>query len=61
MKPNQADTEKDPGKQSQRFEQQPAKTKELELLKDQAEKSSGQERVDTNRKIRTKAGQEEKS
>jgi hypothetical protein len=60
MKPNQADTEKDPAKQSQRFDQQPVKARELELLKDQAERSTGQERVETNRKIRTRAEQGKK-
>ena len=37
------------------FEQLPAKTKELELLKDQAEKSTGQESAALNKKIRDKS------
>lgn len=56
MKSNQTETEKDPAKQLKTFEQQPAKTKELELVEDQAEKSIGQERVEKNKKIRAKAG-----
>jgi hypothetical protein len=49
-------TEKDPTKQLKDFSQQPAKTKELELMEDHAEKSTGQERLATDRKIRAKAG-----
>lgn len=60
MKPNQAETEKDPQKQAKTFEQQPPETKELELIKDQAEKASGPERVELNKKIRTNAGQLDK-
>lgn len=57
MKSNQAVTEKDPGKQLKTFDQQPRKNKEIELMKDQAEKSTGQERLKNDRKIRTKANQ----
>jgi hypothetical protein len=52
MKPHAPETEKDPRKQLKTFEHQPPKTKELELIKDQAEKSTGQERIDLIRKIR---------
>lgn len=37
------------------FEQLPDKTKELELLKDQAEKATGQERVDLQKTIGNKS------
>ncbi len=56
MKSNQAVTEKDPAKQSKTFEQQSRKARDLELTKDQAEKSTGQERVANDRKIRAQAG-----
>lgn len=56
MKSNQSVPEKDPARQLQTFEQQPRKNKEIELTKDQAEKSTGQERVANDRKIRAKAG-----
>ena len=55
MKSTQPVTEKDPAEQLKTFEQQPRKTKELELIKDQEEKSTGQERVANDRKIRAKA------
>jgi hypothetical protein len=55
MKPEPQETEKDFGKDMKTFEQLPAKTKELEPLKDQAEKSTGQERVDLNKVIREKS------
>jgi hypothetical protein len=58
MKPEPPETEKDFGKALKRFEQLPAKTKELELLKDQAEKATGQESVALNKKIRDKSKQE---
>ncbi|HEY4248949.1 MAG TPA: hypothetical protein VGM64_19145 [Lacunisphaera sp.] len=57
MNKKQDITEKDPTKQSKDFSQQPAKAKELELMEDHAEKSTGKERVATDRKIRAKAGQ----
>jgi hypothetical protein len=56
MSKKQDVTEKDPAKQLKDFSRQPAKAKELELMEDQAEKSTGKERVATNRKIRAKAG-----
>jgi len=56
MSKKQDVTEKDPAKQLKDFSGQPAKTKELELMEDQAEKSTGKERVATNRKIQAKAG-----
>ena len=55
MKPEPLETEKDLGKDLKTFEQLPAKTKELELLKDQAEKATGQESVDLNKRIRDKS------
>ena len=55
MKTNPQKTEKDLGKDLKTFEQLPAKTKELELLKDQAEKATGQESVDLNKRIRDKS------
>lgn len=56
MNKKQDVTEKDPAKQLKDFSQQPAKAKELELMEDHAEKSTGQERLATDRKIRAKAG-----
>lgn len=44
----------DPAKDLQKFEQLPAKTKELSLLKDQAEKATGPENAALHRKIRDK-------
>jgi len=55
MKPEPPATENDFGKDMKTFEQLPAKTKELELLKDQAEKSTGQESVDLHKIIRDKS------
>ncbi|MCF7734319.1 MAG: hypothetical protein K9N23_21735, partial [Akkermansiaceae bacterium] len=43
MKPKPQEAAKDLGKDLKTFEQLPDKPKELELLKDQAEKSTGQE------------------
>lgn len=54
-------TEKDLGKDLKTFEQLPAKTKELELLKDQAEKATGQESVDLQEVIRDKAKRKDES
>jgi len=54
MKPKPQNTEKDLGKDLKTFEQLPAKTKELEVLKDQAEKATGQESVALNKTIRDK-------
>jgi hypothetical protein len=55
MKTKQDGTERDPAKQMKKFEQQPPQNKELELMEDHAEKSTGPERVESNRKIRSKA------
>ncbi len=55
MKPATPSSEKDFGKDMKTFEQLPTKTKELELLKDQAEKSTGQENLAINKKIRDKS------
>lgn len=55
MKPKPHESEKDFGKDLKTFEQLPAKIKELELLKDQAEKSTGQESVDLHKMIRDKS------
>jgi|GEM_PF-835793 hypothetical protein len=57
MKPEPPETEKDFGKALKTFEQLPAKTKELELLKDQAEKATGQESVDLHKMTRDKSKQ----
>ncbi len=57
MKTLPIETEKDPAKQLKTFEQLPAKTKELELIKDQAEKSTGPERVELDKRVRSKSGQ----
>ena len=55
MKPAPPATENDFSKDLKTFEQLPAKTKELDLLKDQAEKSTGQESVVLNKMIRDKS------
>ena len=55
MEPNKAEPPKDAAKDLQAFEQLPAKTKELSLLQDQAEKTTGPENAAVNRKIRDKA------
>lgn len=55
MKPAPPETEKDFGQDLKKFEQLPAKTKELELLKDQAEKSTGQESLALHKMIRDKS------
>ena len=55
MNPEPQETEKNFGKDLKMFEQLPAKTKELDLLKDQAEKSTGQEGVVLNQIIRDKS------
>jgi hypothetical protein len=56
MKPEPLEAKKDFGKDLKTFEQACAKTKELELLKDQDEKASGQERVSLDKKIQDKSG-----
>jgi hypothetical protein len=55
MKPEPQETEKDLGKDLKTFEQLPAKTKEVELLKDRAEKATGQESVALHKMIRDKS------
>ncbi len=57
MKTQPPKTEKNFNKDLKTFEQQPAKTKELSLLKDQAEKTTGPESTVIARKIRAKAQQ----
>lgn len=57
MKPEPPKIEKDLGNDLKTFEQLPAKTKELELLKDQAEKATGQRSVALNEMIRDKSKQ----
>ena len=54
MKPEPQATENDFGNDLKTFQQLPAKTKELELLKDQAEKATGQESVVLNQLLRDK-------
>lgn len=55
MKPKPPETEKDLGKDLKTFEKLSAKTRELELLKDQAEKATGQRSVALNEMIRDKS------
>ena len=55
MNPEPPKIEKDFGKDLKTFEQLPTKNKELELLKDQAEKATGQESADLNKMIRDKS------
>ena len=55
MNPEPPKTEKDHGKDLKLFEELPAKSKELELLKDQAEKATGEESAALNKLIRDKA------
>ena len=52
MKTEPQEPEKNFGEDLKTFEQLPAKTKETELLKDQAEKSTGPERVALDKMIR---------
>lgn len=55
LKPRKAG--KDFDKDQKMFEQLPSKTKELELLRDQAEKAIGQESVSLQKSIRDKSKQ----
>ena len=55
MKPEPPETEKDLGKDLKTFEQLPAKTKELLLLEDQADKSTGRKSLALNKEIRDKS------
>lgn len=57
MKPVPPKTEGDFSKDLKTFEQLPAQTKELVVLKDQAEKATGRESVALHQKIQTKARQ----
>jgi hypothetical protein len=55
MKLEPQETKKNFVKDQKTFDQLPVKTKELQILKDQAEKSTGQENVDLNEVIREKS------
>lgn len=57
MKPMPPEAGKELGKDLETFEQLPVKTKELEMLQEQAEKTTGTENAALHRKIRHKAGQ----
>ena len=57
MNPEPPPAEKDFTKDLKTFEQLPAKSKELELLKDQAEKATGRESVTLNKMIRDKSAE----
>jgi hypothetical protein len=57
MKQTTPETEKDHGRDTKRFAQLPAKTKELELLQHEAEKSTGQASVALNKLIQEKLKQ----
>ena len=54
MKTEPRKAEKDFGRDMKAFEQLPAKTKEMLILKDQAEKATGQEGVALHKMIRVK-------
>lgn len=55
MKTKPPKPEKDPAKDLETFARLPAKTKELSLLQDQAEKSTGPEKEAVNKKIDRKS------
>ncbi len=55
MEPKNPAPEKDSAQDAQAFERLPVKTKELSLLKDQAEKATGPENAELTRKILDKA------
>jgi len=55
MNPEPAKTAKDFGRDLKTFEQLPAKAKELVVLKDLAEKTTGPENAALNQRIRDKA------
>ncbi len=55
MKPADPEPKKDFAKDVKTFEQLPAKTKELVLLKDQAEKATGREGAAVDQLIRAKS------
>ena len=55
IKPEPPETEKDLGKDLKTFGQLPAKSKELLILQDQTEKSTGQEKIDLYKITRDKS------
>ncbi len=55
MQPEPTETEKDIGKDLETFARLPAKTKELEALQEQAEKTIGEENAALHEKIRDKS------
>jgi hypothetical protein len=55
MKPEPQETENDLGKDQKTFKQLPSKTKELLLLKERAEQSTGKEGLALNQMIRDKS------
>ena len=57
MKPATLETEKDHGRDTEKFAQLPAKTKELELLQHEAETSTGQASVVLHKLIQEKSKQ----
>ena len=56
MKPAAPAAENDFGMDLKTFERLPAKTRELQLLKDQAEKTTGKESAAVNKLIRDRSG-----
>lgn len=57
MKPNPNESEKKLSKDLKAFEELPEKTKELQLLADQAEKETGKRRAALDQVIETKSEQ----
>ncbi|MDZ4743350.1 MAG: hypothetical protein SGI98_08035 [Verrucomicrobiota bacterium] len=55
MKQKPQEPSKDLGKDLKKFERLPVKTKELLILEDQAEKSTGPEKIDLDKKVRDKS------
>jgi len=55
MKSKPQETEKDLGKDLKTLEQLPVNTKEFLILQDQTEKSTGQEKIDLDKKARDKS------
>ena len=55
MKTRVRETEKDLGKDLKTFDHLPSKTKELEILQHQAEKSTGQENLALHKLIKEKS------
>ena len=56
MKPPPPEPPKDFSRDLKTFQQLPARTKELELALDEAEKTTGPERVALERKVQEKSG-----